>query len=81
VEVRFDGGEWQPTQLVPNTVAKGSNATDAWVQWTAEWNAIPGEHSIEVRATDTKGTVQTADVAPVAPDGATGHHHVSFDVA
>jgi DMSO/TMAO reductase YedYZ molybdopterin-dependent catalytic subunit len=81
VEVRFDGGDWQPTQLEPNVVAKGSNITDAWVQWTAEWNAIPGEHSIEVRATDLDGTVQTAEVAPVAPDGATGHHHVSFDVA
>lgn len=81
VELRFDGGDWLPARILPNAVSAGGNANDAWVQWMAEWNAIPGRHSVEVRATDRTGQVQTADVAPVAPDGATGHHRVSFTVA
>ncbi|BDH55397.1 hypothetical protein [Tsukamurella sp. PLM1] len=35
-----------------------------------------GEHTLEVRATDAHGTVQTDATAPPAPDGATGWHRV-----
>jgi hypothetical protein len=34
-----------------------------------------------VRATDATGYTQTADRAPIAPDGATGWHSVNVTVA
>jgi hypothetical protein len=78
VEVAIDGGAWQTAQLsVPI-----SDAT--WVQWLYAWDAAaagPGQHTIEVRATDGAGGVQTADVTPPAPDGARGHHRVQVVVA
>lgn len=68
VEVSVDDGPWQTATL-------GSVASDdTWVQWQWVWDATPGEHTITVRATDRRGEVQTADRAPVDPDGATGHH-------
>ena len=53
---------------------------DTWVQWMLEWNATPGRHTIDVRATDKNGDVQTADTASPRPNGATGHHRVRVDV-
>ncbi|HYM84598.1 MAG TPA: molybdopterin-dependent oxidoreductase [Candidatus Dormibacteraeota bacterium] len=70
VEVRVDGGDWRPT-----TVSRAiSRAT--WVQWTTTWAATPGRHTIEVRATDGTGVVQTDEVTRPAPDGARGHHMI-----
>ena len=46
----------------------------SWRQWLVEWDARPGDYLIEVRATDGEGATQTAEVAPPAPDGATGWH-------
>ena len=46
----------------------------SWRQWLVEWDARPGDYLIEVRATDGEGVTQTAEVAPPAPDGATGWH-------
>lgn len=40
----------------------------------AVWDATEGVHTLKVRATDKTGYTQTAEVAPVAPDGATGYH-------
>jgi hypothetical protein len=40
-----------------------------------------GDHTIEVRATDGTGEVQTASVSPPAPDGARGHHTIRVRVA
>jgi hypothetical protein len=36
---------------------------------------------VKVRATSADGEVQTDALAPVAPDGATGHHTVTVSVA
>ena len=45
VEVGIDG-QWQEARL-------SSPISDAtWVQWVYDWNAPPGRHRIEVRATD-----------------------------
>jgi hypothetical protein len=41
-----------------------------------DWDATPGEHTIEVRATDATGYTQTPDYAPVVPDGAAGWHSI-----
>ncbi|MGW3363000.1 molybdopterin-dependent oxidoreductase [Streptosporangium canum] len=76
VEVRIDRGQWRQARLAVAPTA------DTWRQWVVDdWDATPGSHTIEVRATDATGYTQTPDLAPVAPDGATGWHTVSVDVA
>ncbi|HEY7133210.1 MAG TPA: Ig-like domain-containing protein, partial [Candidatus Limnocylindrales bacterium] len=78
VEIAVDGGEWLPAQLSTPI----SDTT--WVQWLVAWDASavqPGNHTIEVRATDGTGTVQTADVTPPLPDGARGHHAIQVQVS
>ncbi|WP_232534011.1 molybdopterin-dependent oxidoreductase [Plantactinospora sp. KBS50] len=74
VEVRVDEGPWQPATLAPVPSA------DTWVQWVWQWPATPGEHTLQVRATDAAGVAQTGEVAPVVPDGATGWHEVQVSV-
>jgi DMSO/TMAO reductase YedYZ molybdopterin-dependent catalytic subunit len=76
VEVRVDGGPWRRARLAEAPTA------DTWRQWVLDdWDATAGEHTIEVRATDATGHTQTAERAPVAPDGATGLHAVTVTVA
>ncbi len=74
VEVRVDGDGWEEADLaaVPSE--------DTWVQWRWEWDATPGEHRLEVRATDKSGDTQTSERADVLPDGATGYHGVDVTV-
>jgi DMSO/TMAO reductase YedYZ molybdopterin-dependent catalytic subunit len=74
VEVSVDEGEWQEASLaeVPNV--------DTWRQWVWEWDAQPGSHLLEVRATDGHGETQTAQRQGVMPDGATGYHRVRVQV-
>jgi DMSO/TMAO reductase YedYZ molybdopterin-dependent catalytic subunit len=74
VEVRVDDGPWQVARLAAEA------SVDTWRQWVFAWEASPGEHVLQVRATDRKGTTQTGDEAPVAPDGATGWHTVTVQV-
>ena len=75
VEVRIDEGEWREARLGPVP------SDDTWVQWVLEWPATAGDHRITVRATAGDGEIQTAEEAPPAPDGATGHHSVQVSVA
>lgn len=74
VEVRIGEGEWREAMLgrVPNA--------DTWVQWSLDWEVEKGKHVIQVRATDAEGTVQTAKLADVLPDGATGYHGIHITV-
>jgi DMSO/TMAO reductase YedYZ molybdopterin-dependent catalytic subunit len=74
VHVQVDGGAWQQTTLADAISA------DTWRQWKYAWQATPGSHTIKVRATDAHGTVQTAKVQDVVPDGATGLHTISVTV-
>jgi DMSO/TMAO reductase YedYZ molybdopterin-dependent catalytic subunit len=74
VEVRVDGGQWQPAELASEL------ADTTWRQWRIPWEAASGAHSIMVRATDGTGEVQTDEVAPPAPDGATGYHSIVVNV-
>lgn len=66
VQVRVDGGPWQQARLadVP--------ASTTWVQWVYEWDATPGNHTIECRLVDADGTPQVAQRTGVRPDGSTG---------
>lgn len=66
VEVAVDEGEWVRAQLASVPSA------DTWVQWSASVEVEPGEHEVVVRAINADGEVQTDQVRPVAPDGATG---------
>ena len=74
VEVRIDAGEWRPASL-SSPISKAT-----WVQWRVGWDASAGQHTIEVRATDGTGQVQTDQVSDPAPDGAHGHHTISVRV-
>jgi DMSO/TMAO reductase YedYZ molybdopterin-dependent catalytic subunit len=74
VEVRIDRGPWQQARLaqVPGI--------DSWRQWVWEWDAEPGNHLIEARATDKTGYTQTSAQAPPEPNGATGYPAVQVNV-
>ncbi|MBA2495660.1 MAG: molybdopterin-dependent oxidoreductase, partial [Acidimicrobiia bacterium] len=74
VEVRVDEGRWQEARLAD------SLGVDTWRQWVYEWDAAPGEHTIEVRATDGEGDTQTGERVPVFPDGATGYDRIFVTV-
>jgi DMSO/TMAO reductase YedYZ molybdopterin-dependent catalytic subunit len=70
VQLRVDGGTWIEARLaVEDTI-------DTWRQWVVPWNATAGDHTLEVRAIDRSGAVQTADRTDPFPDGATGHHTI-----
>ncbi len=74
VEVRVDGGAWGEAQL-------GSVDTiDTWRQWVFEWDALSGNHTLEVRATDATGKTQPEERAEPFPNGATGWHSVVVTV-
>jgi DMSO/TMAO reductase YedYZ molybdopterin-dependent catalytic subunit len=75
VEVRVDRGEWNVAKLasVPSI--------DTWRQWVWVWDAAPGDHVLEVRATDADGVVQPAKRTNQFPSGATGWYATSVQVA
>jgi hypothetical protein len=74
VEVRVDRGPWRQAKLaaVPGI--------DTWRQWLIDWDAAPGTHLIEARATDATGYTQTPLVQPPEPNGATGYPVVTVTV-
>jgi DMSO/TMAO reductase YedYZ molybdopterin-dependent catalytic subunit len=74
VEVQIDGADWRQADLAATT------GPDTWRQWKFAWDAASGTHELAVRATDAKGTLQTAAEAPPAPDGATGYHTIKVKV-
>jgi DMSO/TMAO reductase YedYZ molybdopterin-dependent catalytic subunit len=74
VEVRVDGGAWQPA-----TLAEAISA-DTWVQWVYEWDAPTGNHTIEARATGAVGDTQRENRVPPAPNGSEGYHTISVSV-
>jgi DMSO/TMAO reductase YedYZ molybdopterin-dependent catalytic subunit len=74
VHVRVDRGPWHQATLaaVPGI--------DTWRQWLWEWDATPGLHVIEARATDDTGYTQTAASAPPPPNGATGYPGIEVKI-
>lgn len=78
VEVKVDGpsgtGAWQPVELAATVSA------DTWRQWVYRWQAVPGKHTISVRAADATGAVQPGTEVPIFPDGAEGWHTISVTV-
>ncbi|BDE57044.1 molybdopterin-dependent oxidoreductase [Rhodococcus hoagii] len=75
VEVRVDNGVWRTATLAPQY------SIDTWRQWTWQWDAPPGVHSLQVRATDRAGNTQTEERAAPIPDGASGWHSRTVTVS
>ncbi len=75
VQVRVDDGAWKDATLAD------AISIDTWRQWSIPWTATSGQHTLTVRATDANGTRQTAAVADVIPDGATGLHRITVSVS
>jgi DMSO/TMAO reductase YedYZ molybdopterin-dependent catalytic subunit len=74
VELNVDGGPWRTARLA------AADGTDTWRQWMWAWNAAPGLHTLQVRAADGTGAVQTSRQAGVFPSGATGRDSVVVTV-
>ena len=76
VEVSTDGGAtWNEAHLAKQL------ALDTWRQYVYEWDAKPGQYTLQVRATDGTGETQTAAEAPPHPSGASGYHTIGVTVA
>ncbi len=76
VEVSTDGGKtWNDARLARQL------DIDTWRQYIYDWDARPGHHTLQVRATDGEGETQTARKTPPHPSGATGYHTVGVTVA
>jgi DMSO/TMAO reductase YedYZ molybdopterin-dependent catalytic subunit len=75
VEVSTDGGaSWNEAELAeqPNE--------NTWRHWLYRWDAAPGDHTLQVRATDGTGETQTEEESAPQPAGATGYHTVEVTV-
>jgi hypothetical protein len=66
VEVNVDNGPWRRATLA------AADGLDTWRQWMWAWDAQPGLHTLQVRATDSKGVTQTSARANPVPNGASG---------
>jgi DMSO/TMAO reductase YedYZ molybdopterin-dependent catalytic subunit len=74
VEISVDDGAWQ-------TCALGEAlGEESWVQWKTTWDATPGDHEIQVRATDGDGELQPLGPKAPRPDGAEGYHRIRVRV-
>lgn len=74
VEIQADDAEWHPVQL------NRPLSPLTWVLWSASLPLAPGQHKLAVRAVDGDKAVQTGEIAPTHPDGATGYHRLTIDV-
>ncbi|MCL2585048.1 MAG: molybdopterin-dependent oxidoreductase, partial [Streptosporangiales bacterium] len=74
VEVKVDGDPWRTATLAP------AAGTDTWRQWKLAWDASPGLHTLQARAADGTGAMQTSQRAGVFPSGATGWDSVVVTV-
>ena len=80
VEVSTDNGDtWNEARLASQL------HPDTWRQYVYDWDAKPGSYTLQVRATDGEGTLQTAEERPAhgggGTDGAQGYHTIEVNVA
>ena len=75
VQVRVDQGDWHTARLA------AQDSPDTWRQWTYDWQATPGNHSLQVRAADSTGQYQAGTRANPYPNGASGWESVVVTVA
>ncbi|WP_182349070.1 molybdopterin-dependent oxidoreductase [Tomitella gaofuii] len=77
VEVRVDEGPWHRATLAEEY------SIDTWRQWFWDWDvtaADAGSATLQVRATDGDGVVQTPERTPPIPGGATGWQSIVVTV-
>jgi hypothetical protein len=87
------GVAWAPTRGISKVEVQLGEGTDwveaelseplsenTWLQWAVEWDAPVGTQELRVRATDGEGNLQTDEVVPPAPNGASGWHTIQVDV-
>ncbi len=76
VEVSLDGmRSWRDAEIEPPM------SPYSWVVWNYRWKPPKkGKYQLAVRATDTEGTLQTAEIVRPQPDGASGLHMIVADV-
>jgi hypothetical protein len=78
VEVSTDGGAtWVEARLKPPL------GPYTWVLWDYTWtppDEVDAKVSIQARATDGDGELQTAEQSQPYPDGATGYHAVEVTI-
>jgi DMSO/TMAO reductase YedYZ molybdopterin-dependent catalytic subunit len=74
VEVSVDGTWYTATMAAQDTI-------DTWRQWYYVWDTTPGQHVLQVRATDKTGHTQTAVKHQTEPNGATGYHTIQVNVS
>lgn len=76
VEISTDGGRtWAEADLKP------ALSGVAWSLWAHDWTPPePGRYTLQVRATDGTGAVQTMQSTPPLPEGASGYHAVVVNV-
>ena len=73
IEVSTDGGATWKTANVKDPLSKYT-----WVLWTAGYVPPNKEnYAIVVRATDKTGKIQTTEMSPPFPNGATGYHTIT----
>jgi DMSO/TMAO reductase YedYZ molybdopterin-dependent catalytic subunit len=75
VEVSTDSGATWKSASIKDPLSKYT-----WVLWSAGFTptGAQGNYTVIVRATDKTGKVQTAEVRPPFPDGATGYHMINI---
>ena len=66
VEVRVDGGAWQPATL------ETPLSRFTWTRWQTALACPPGGHTVEARAQDGTGRWQATQQKPQFPDGVAG---------
>ncbi len=59
VEWRVDGGRWGAARLI----GASGDLPHAWVRFEFEWEAAPGDHIVQTRATDAAGNFQPLEGA------------------
>lgn len=76
VELSTDGGRnWVPTVL------KAPLSALTWTLWSLSWTPDrEGAYTLQVRAGDSDGKLQSSSVAPSYPDGASGLHTVRISI-
>ena len=72
-----DGRSWQEAPIFSNPIP-----SQMWAFWKLVWvNPSKGKHTLQVRATDGAGRLQTAAHSGEWPSGATGYHTISVEVS
>ncbi len=76
VELSFDAGKtWNDCEIMPPM------SPYSWVIWNYQWRPPKrGKYQTVVRATDTKGELQIAELVRPQPTGASGYHTIIVDV-